>query len=471
MEPTKGIAAVCAAAVLLFASCGGRDDDDAADDAATTAAAPSETTAAATGTTEAEATATTEAAATTEPAEEPEATEIGITADEIRIGVVADVDTPLGPGLSQPLVSAMEAWAEDVNAAGGLAGRQVVVTHYDSKLNPDEATNAFTQACQNEFATVGSGAFVLLNPAPIQECADMAGNAIGLPDVAALAISSGQATAASTYGLIQAGQDFTAAEPTYNVAMYGWDYYIEQLGGATPHQLGIDPGVPGIRPGVLAAGQALVDRGGQFAGAVTFPDAAPQTEATAIVNQIRTQGINWVSSTSIGIAKIMAEARVQGLDMESILWTCTSQCQTPSFAAANADAIEGLYVSQLLTPWTDTGVEGVAAYLDGVEEANVSSNGLAAYGVGMAFQQIVEDLVAEQGVNALTRQNLLDALAAGPEVTAGGILAEGTVLGEQTACWSTVQVQGGEFVRVDPEGEGEFACDPEAVVQVVGNFQ
>ncbi len=74
--------------------------------------------------------------------------------------------------MSQPLVAAVKAWGDQVNANGGLAGRKVVVTFYDSKLNPDEAVNAYTQACQNEFATVGSGAFVLLNPDPIQTCKD-----------------------------------------------------------------------------------------------------------------------------------------------------------------------------------------------------------------------------------------------------------------------------------------------------------
>ncbi len=174
--------------------------------------------------------------AATTAAEPTEATDIGITATEIHIGVVADVDTPLAPGLSQPLVSAVKAWGDQVNANGGLAGRKVVVTFYDSKLNPDEAVNAYTQACQNEFATVGSGAFVLLNPDPIQTCKDMTGNAIGLPDVAALTISAGAATSKSSYGIIQAGQDFTAAEPTFTVTEYGWDYYFGKIGSVVTHE-------------------------------------------------------------------------------------------------------------------------------------------------------------------------------------------------------------------------------------------
>jgi hypothetical protein len=347
-----------------------------------------------------------------------------------------------------------------------------VVTFYDSKLNPDEAVNAYTQACQNEFATVGSGAFVLLNPAPIQTCADQSGNAIGLPDIAALAISPGAATSPTTYGLIQAGQDFTAAEPTFTVSEYGWDYIAGVLGSSvTPAILGIDPGVPGIGPGILAAGQAATERGWTFAGKVVYPDTAPQSEATPIIQRIQNEGINWVSSTSVAVAKLMAEARVQGLDMTKVIWTCTSQCQSPSFASVNAEAVEGLYVSQLLTPFDEIEVEGVGLYREGVtDDQNVSANGQTAYAAALAFEDLVGRIVEADGVNGLTRQSLLDLLATGPEVDAKGILAAGTVLGEPNPCWVTVQIQSGEFVRMDPEGVGEFNCDPNAVVSVTGNF-
>jgi ABC-type branched-subunit amino acid transport system substrate-binding protein len=457
MKRTTGFLAFLVVGGLIAAGCGGRDDDDSA---ATTASAG--TTAASSETT----------GAATTAAEPTEATDVGITETEIHIGVVADVDTPLSPGLSQPLVAAVQAWGDQVNANGGLAGRQVVVTFYDSKLNPDEAVNAYTQACQNEFATVGSGAFVLLNPDPIQTCADQAGNAIGLPDIAALAISAGSATSASTYGIIQAGQDFTAAEPTFVVSEYGWDFYFSQLGGvASAKQLGIDPGVPGIGPGILAAGQALTEAGGTFDGKVVYPDAAPQSEATPIIQKIQADGVTWVASTSIGVAKIMAEARVQGLDMSTVLWSCTSQCQTPSFASQNADAIEGLYVSQLLTPFDETDVEGVKLYREGVtNEQEVSANGETAYAAALAFEDLVNTIVEESGVNGLTRQSLLDLLATEPTVDTKGILDAGEVLGTPSPCWVTVQVQSGKFVRVDPEGVGEFNCNPEAIVSVTGDF-
>ena len=459
MKRSTGILAFLTVAALVAAGCGGRDDSSSS---ATTASA------ATTGASSA----TTAAAAPTTAAVPPEATDVGITATEIHIGVVADVDTPLAPGLSQPLVAAVKAWGDQVNANGGLAGRKVVITFYDSKLNPDESVNAYTQACQNEFATVGSGAFVMLNPDPIQTCKDKTGNAIGLPDVAALTISAGTATSKSSFGIIQAGQDFTAAQPTFTVTEYGWQYYFGKIGGVSAtKQIGIDPGVPGIGPGILAAGQALTEAGGTFDGKVVYPDAAPQSEATPIIQKIKTDGVTWVASTSVAVAKLMAEARVQGLDMTKVLFSCTSQCQTPSFASQNAAAVEGLYVSQLLTPFDETDVPGVKAYREGVtNEQDVSANGETAYAAALAFEDLVNKIVAKDGVNGLTRQSLLDLLNTHPTVDTQGILDAGEVLGQPSPCWVTVQVQSGKFVRVDPEGVGKFTCDPNAIVQVTGNF-
>src|SRR5690242_21034213 len=92
----------------------------------------------------------TPAGSTAQATQTLEATEIGITPTEMHVAVIADVDTPISPGLSHPLVVAVQKWGDRVNAAGGLAGRKVVVDFYDSKLNPDNSSNAFIQACQND---------------------------------------------------------------------------------------------------------------------------------------------------------------------------------------------------------------------------------------------------------------------------------------------------------------------------------
>ena len=90
--------------------------------------------------------------------EKPQATEVGVTASEIHIAVVADVDNPFAPGLFKGAVDGVKAGAAYLNSkagGGGLAGRKVVVDFYDSKLNGNESRNATIQGCQNDYALVG----------------------------------------------------------------------------------------------------------------------------------------------------------------------------------------------------------------------------------------------------------------------------------------------------------------------------
>ncbi len=66
------------------------------------------------------------------------ATEIGVTATDITVTVMADVGSPLRPGLFQGNVDALNAYAKYVNANGGIGCRQVKVKTWDSKLDPTE---------------------------------------------------------------------------------------------------------------------------------------------------------------------------------------------------------------------------------------------------------------------------------------------------------------------------------------------
>jgi len=56
-----------------------------------------------------------------------QATDIGVTPTAITIDIMADVGSPLAPGLFQGAVNAINAFASDVNARGGLACRKLIV--------------------------------------------------------------------------------------------------------------------------------------------------------------------------------------------------------------------------------------------------------------------------------------------------------------------------------------------------------
>ena len=115
--------------------------------------------------------------------EKPKATEVGVTDKEIHIAVVADVDSPLAPNLFLGSKDAVEGFAKYINKTGGIAGRKLVVDFYDSKINPNESRNATIQACQNDFAMVGTSSVFLTTVDDMRNCKDQAGATTGIPDI------------------------------------------------------------------------------------------------------------------------------------------------------------------------------------------------------------------------------------------------------------------------------------------------
>jgi ABC-type branched-subunit amino acid transport system substrate-binding protein len=79
----------------------------------------------------------------------------GVTGDQIKIAVVVD-ESGVQTGLFTPARFAMQAWAAYVNNAGGICGRQVVIDRYDTGTSGGGNLRATRQACNADFAIVGS---------------------------------------------------------------------------------------------------------------------------------------------------------------------------------------------------------------------------------------------------------------------------------------------------------------------------
>jgi hypothetical protein len=119
----------------------------------------------------------------------PKATEIGVSATEIHIAAMADVDNPFAPGLFQGAVDGVKGAAAYINSkagGGGIAGRKLVVDFIDSRLNPNESRNGVIQACSQDLALVSTAALFLSNVDDEINCKDQAGAATGLPDMGAI---------------------------------------------------------------------------------------------------------------------------------------------------------------------------------------------------------------------------------------------------------------------------------------------
>lgn len=69
-------------------------------------------------------------------AEGGELTDVGVTDDEIRLGLISDLTGPFA-GLTGPITDGLEAYWENVNENGGVAGRQVVLEIRDASYDID----------------------------------------------------------------------------------------------------------------------------------------------------------------------------------------------------------------------------------------------------------------------------------------------------------------------------------------------
>jgi hypothetical protein len=105
-----------------------------------------------------------------------------------------------------------------------------------------------------------------------------------------------------------------------------------------------------------------------------------------------------------------------------------------------------------------------AAYIANVPKPD--SFGAQAWMAALAFQQVVNKIVATSGPNAITRASVLNGLANIGQFDAGGWMAPTNLRGF-SPCFMMMQIKNGKFVRVYPTKPGTFDCTPSNVVSVM----
>jgi ABC-type branched-subunit amino acid transport system substrate-binding protein len=83
------------------------------------------------------------------------ATDVGVTADAIQVGTVADLSGPQ-PGLFQGVVAGARAYFAMVNSQGGVYGRRISTKVADSQVDCNQTTNAYTSLLPGVFSVVSS---------------------------------------------------------------------------------------------------------------------------------------------------------------------------------------------------------------------------------------------------------------------------------------------------------------------------
>jgi len=405
------------------------------------------------------------AGATTRAAssEKPTASEIGVSATEIHIAVIADVDNPFAPGLFQGAVDAVDGAAKTINQQGGIGGRKVVVDFIDSHLNPNESRNAVITACQNDLAMVGTAALFLTSVDDEISCKDKNGQATGLPDIGGIVTGIPEQCSPVSFPAQppQVLCDTKDQKP---------QTYQGQQGAAKWFLKNINKNLKG--PNVLPNDtkdayrgdkvQALINvqAGIKQTQEVTHSGKDPQSAYTSVVQQMKTDGSNFAFDglAYANMIEFQQEAQLQGLT--GVTFQCTTACYDKKYIADGGSAAEGTYIWAAFLPFEEASSnKALATMVKNVGPTKVTGLGLYSYTAGLAFQQVLNEVVAKQGVNAITRQNLLDGLKKLTSFNAGGITGTVDVANKKTSpCFVLLQVKNSKFARVWPTKKGTFDC-------------
>jgi hypothetical protein len=434
---------------LLAASCG-RDDDDAdstGDTSDTTAAAD-------------------DACAE----ETPNATEVGVSADSITVEVSADTGSPLAPGLFQGNVDALNAYAEYINANGGIACRDLVVKTWDSKLNADESKNGQIDACRNALAMVGSNSLFNPDTKTLATCPDQAGKATGLPDIAALANDINQMCNPTTY-LIQLVSETSCPVVTgkprpLRTVVGPQRYYVEQ--DKNLHGVFM---VPGDLPTTVQSATTLIAAqeltGIKFDATLKVSGRDEQSAYTPRIQTLKAAKSTYVynGSNDRAMINIRKEAKAQGVDSVKI-WACSLACYTRNMLTAGGSDVEDTYVWMQFLPFEEADEnEQAKAYVDSVGADKVDSFGAQAWQAAVTFKDVIDKIVEKDGINGITRAAMLETLENIGDVDAGGWMGKKDLRGA-SPCVVIMQVKNSKFVRVHPKEKGTMDCDEENIANV-----
>jgi ABC-type branched-subunit amino acid transport system substrate-binding protein len=401
-----------------------------------------------------------------------EATEIGVSANEITVEVSADTGSPLAPGLFQGNVDAMNAYAKYVNANGGIGCRQLKVIAWDSKLSPEESKNGIINACQNALAMVGGNALFNPDVTVLGNCADKAGKPAGLPDFVALANDINEQCAPNAW-VIQAVAETCPTDgkpPTGPRDLKAYVGFLKYLQSQQPDLKGIWL-VPGDLPTTVQSATYQIEANKQIGinvvDAFKTSGSLQQAGFTPFVQTLKDSNSNYVynGSNDANMIKMRKETAAQGYDGVKI-WACSLACYTEKFKAEGA-TVDNTYVWTQFLPFEEASNNAdLKAYIDSVG-GKPDSFGMQGWQAGMLFKETIDKIVAAEGPNGITRTSTISTMKSITDFTAGGTMGAKSAKGFSD-CMVVMQIKGGKFTRVVGK-PGEFTCEPQNVL-TIANF-
>ncbi len=360
------------------------------------------------------------------------ATDVGVTEDEVVVAAMVTASGPL-PGATEGQYRGAASYFAQVNAAGGVCGRQIRILEGDDGLDPQRARGEFLRLEPQVLAFVGSLAVADSGYVDLVE-------QTGVPYVGTF--------------VDPAGRSLPSAEPRTapNVAHSGpYVYYrqaypeVTNVGFMYADVGGVRSNTPGAIAGLERAGFEVVYNSGASA---TSPDFTPE-----VIN-LRSRGAQMVYLFAFEVNMHVRFAR----NMRQQNWEPELKVSQIGY---NSRLIELL--GEAADGWSNH-VTYVPVINEGEEEISPALGDFLQWH-DATFPGAQIDLFPVNGwrdaavfVEALralgpdvTRAGLLDAIRAIEESDGGGLFAPfSPARGEGATCFAIVRVEGGRWVREHP---------------------
>lgn len=371
------------------------------------------------------------------------ATDVGVTADSIKIFQVAD-DNGAVPGLFKDTKLAVQAYFNYFAASEGTVyGRRIDLTTLDSNLDSNRNRTHYIKVCEEGFAAVGSmSAFDEGVAGPVRDC--------GVPDLRTAAVSKDALESPTVYTTDAMKPGLLPVTDYY----YWAENFPESVKKAGYLYINNDVTTFQVNQNV----RGLTKIGYDFIYGPT-PIDVTETNYTSFILEMKDLGVDYLTFQGAYQQAVKIAQTAQQQDFNPTIYALQSNLYDPRLIETGGSAIEGAHVAK-----NEVMIEEIDAYpelqlyaqwLQSVDpEARPTGLGMYAWGSARLFVELIKDI----GPN-LTRQALLDRLGSLDGYTAGGILPPQNI-GEKIPndCTVIVEVKNGAFVRLFPQQRATFEC-------------
>jgi branched-chain amino acid transport system substrate-binding protein len=339
-----------------------------------------------------------------------------------------------------------EAWADTVNAAGGLDGHQVKLFIEDDAGDPATGIQDARELIQDKVvAIVGDASNVDAAWAPIVEQA-------GVPVVGGLSLNETFLT----------NPDFFASGANIIALQYGLVTTAKKFGGSIDLLYCAEAAT--CKEGVTLT--AAIAKAAGLKVAMQAPVSSTAPDYTAVCQEVKSSGAQTYNILDAGVLALRIAASCQQQGVTARLVQTDSQI-TQAFAGNSAG--NNAYAAEIDAPWFASSTPATAAYQTAIAKYAPTlgqENGPEADYQWVAGQ-LFDAAVQASGSSTVTAASVKQGLYALKGETLGGLSQPLTFTKGQTSmfnCWFTMAVLNEKFAL--PDGLAT-QCAPTAVVSAI----